>query len=50
MKIINWGISDRKLNINSSAAAIGNFDGVHLGHAQVLKHAKKYSRKFLNVK
>jgi len=45
MKIINWGISDKKLNINSSAAAIGNFDGVHLGHAQVLKQAKNYSRK-----
>ena len=45
MKIINWGISDKKLNINSSVAAIGNFDGVHLGHAHVLKQAKKYSRK-----
>ena len=45
MKIINWRISDKKLNINSSVAAIGNFDGVHLGHAHVLKQAKKYSRK-----
>ena len=45
MKIINWGISDKKLNINSSAAAIGNFDGVHLGHVHVLKQAKQYSRK-----
>ena len=45
MKIINWGILDKKLNIDSSAAAIGNFDGVHLGHVHVLKQAKKYSRK-----
>ena len=45
MKIINWRISDKKLNINSSVAAIGNFDGVHLGHAHVLKQAKKHSRK-----
>ena len=45
MKIINWGISEKKLNISSSAAAIGNFDGVHLGHVHVLKQAKQYSRK-----
>ena len=45
MKIINWGISEKKLNISSSAAAIGNFDGVHLGHVHVLKQAKQISRK-----
>tara|TARA_Y100001960_G_scaffold327317_1_gene413438 strand:- start:639 stop:1580 length:942 start_codon:yes stop_codon:yes gene_type:complete len=45
MEIINWGILDKKLNLDSSAAAIGNFDGVHLGHVHVLKQAKKYSRK-----
>ena len=45
MKIINWGILDKKLNIVSSVAAIGNFDGVHLGHVHVLKQAKQYSRK-----
>ncbi len=45
MEIINWGIIDKKLKLDSSAAAIGNFDGVHLGHVHVLKQAKKYSRK-----
>ena len=29
----------------SSAIAIGNFDGVHLGHQKVFKQAKKFARK-----
>ena len=43
MKVYNWKIKDKKLNIEPSAAAIGNFDGVHLGHQKVLEEAKKLS-------
>ena len=43
MKVYNWKIKDKKLNIEPSAAAIGNFDGVHLGHKKVLEEAKKIS-------
>ena len=43
MKVYNWKIKDKKLNIEPSAAAIGNFDGVHLGHKKVLEEAKKLS-------
>ena len=42
MKVLNWKISDKKLNIKPSAAVIGNFDGVHRGHLEVLKNAKKF--------
>ena len=44
MKVYNWKITDKKLDIEPSAAAIGNFDGVHVGHEKVLKEAKKLSR------
>ena len=43
MKVYNWKITDKKLDIGPSAAAIGNFDGVHLGHRKVLEEAKKLS-------
>ena len=43
MKVYNWKITDKKLDIEPSAAAIGNFDGVHLGHEKVLEEAKKLS-------
>ena len=43
MKVYNWKIKDKNLNIEPSAAAIGNFDGVHLGHKKVLEEAKKLS-------
>jgi cytidyltransferase-related domain len=43
VKVYNWKIKDKKLNIEPSAAAIGNFDGVHLGHKKVLEEAKKLS-------
>ena len=43
MKVYNWKITDKKLDIEPSAAAIGNFDGVHLGHKKVLEEAKKLS-------
>ena len=46
MKIFNWKVSKQKLKINPSFAAIGNFDGVHLGHIEVLNQAKKLSKKF----
>ena len=36
-------MKDKNLNIEPSAAAIGNFDGVHLGHKKVLEEAKKLS-------
>ena len=45
MKVLNWKISDKKLNIKTSAAVIGNFDGVHRGHLEVLKNAKEFSSK-----
>ena len=45
MKVLNWQISDKKLNIKPSAAVIGNFDGVHRGHLEVLKNAKEFSSK-----
>ena len=45
MKVLNWKISDKKLNIKPSAAVIGNFDGVHRGHLEVLKNAKEFSCK-----
>ena len=28
-------------NLPSGAVAIGNFDGVHLGHAQLIEHLKR---------
>ena len=43
MKVYNWKMKDKNLNIEPSAAAIGNFDGVHLGHKKVLEEAKKLS-------
>ena len=46
MKIFNWKVSKEKLKINPSFATIGNFDGVHLGHIEVLNQAKKLSKKF----
>ena len=45
MKVLNWKISDKKLNIKPSAAVIGNFDGLHRGHLEVLKNAKEFSSK-----
>ena len=45
MKVLNWKISDKKLNIKPNAAVIGNFDGVHRGHLEVLKNAKEFSSK-----
>ena len=45
MKIINWGIGQRKKNITPSVAALGNFDGIHLGHIKVLNEAKFLSKK-----
>ena len=42
--VIDWGVGDGPLAINCSkrqalAAAIGNFDGVHLGHQKVIAAA-----------
>ena len=45
MKIINWGVGEKKLNIAPSVAALGNFDGIHLGHKKVLREAKSLSKK-----
>jgi FAD synthase len=29
--------------INGTAVALGNFDGIHIGHMAVLNETKKYS-------
>ena len=39
----------KNLNIHKkhrhSVIAIGNFDGIHLGHQKVLKHARQKAKK-----
>ena len=34
------------VEFNDSVLAIGNFDGLHLGHQEVINEAKKISLKF----
>ena len=43
MKIFNNAILNKKYF--NGVIAIGNFDGIHLGHQKVIKEAKKKSRK-----
>ena len=44
MKIFNKFIIPN--NYKKSSLAVGNFDGVHMGHQKVFKHAKNRSSKF----
>ena len=39
VKIINWQLGDPALNAGPMVAAIGNFDGVHIGHQRLIAHA-----------
>lgn len=41
---IDWGVGDAPLDGPSSVAAIGNFDGVHRGHAKVISAALDSAR------
>ena len=43
MKIFNKTSISKKYK--NSAVAIGNFDGIHLGHQKVLKQAKQKAKK-----
>jgi len=43
MKIFKNTIISKKYR--GSAIAVGNFDGVHIGHQKVFKQAKKYAKK-----
>ena len=43
MEILNNLVISKKYQ--GSSLAIGNFDGVHVGHQKVFKYAKKYARK-----
>jgi len=43
MKIFNNSTIFKRYK--SSALAIGNFDGVHIGHQKILKQAKKFAKK-----
>ena len=36
-------------NFNHSVLAIGNFDGVHLGHQMVIEKAKEIAKESLNI-
>ena len=45
MDVFDWACGQEKLNLKSSAAAIGNFDGVHLGHIKVINKAKFKAKK-----
>ena len=43
MKIFNNAILNKKYF--NGVIAIGNFDGIHLGHQKVIKEAKKKQKK-----
>ena len=43
MKIFNYSTIFKKYK--GSALAIGNFDGVHMGHQKIFKRAKKFAKK-----
>lgn len=47
MEIIHLSVNNFKVNLNNqpTVLAIGFFDGVHLGHQQVLQQAKDYAQK-----
>lgn len=45
MEII-YNLQTIKQNLESSVVALGTFDGVHLGHQDVIKTARKYADKF----
>ena len=50
VEMIDWAVGDAPLAGTAFAgtglaAAIGNFDGIHVGHQKVLKEAKQKAKK-----
>lgn len=40
---VYWNLSDVPANIGPTAVAIGNFDGVHVGHQQILERCRQWA-------
>jgi riboflavin kinase/FMN adenylyltransferase len=42
--IVYRGLDDRRLRLRPAAVAVGNFDGLHLGHRRILAHLCRLAR------